>query len=278
MLGVNATEETLHALRLQMGLYDPLHVRYVHWVQGLVQGNFGTSFTYAVPVFELIKERAVVSLPLALIALALSTAIAIPTGMFAASRHGRAADTVTMGIVQIGIAVPNFWFSLLLVYVFAVGLRWFPSGGFPGWQNGLWQGLVALTLPAVALALPQAAILARLIRSSLIEVLSEDYIRTARAKGLNQRQVLWRHALRNAMIPVMTILGLQFAFLIAGTIIIENVFSLPGLGRLIFQAITQRDLIVVEGVVTLLVATVITINWLVDLSYAFIDPRLRSES
>ena len=180
-----------------------------------------------------------------------------------------------MGASQFGVAVPNFWFALLLVYVFAVWLRLLPAGGFPGWSAGLWPALKALILPAIALALPQAAILARVTRSALLDVLGEDFIRTARAKGLPQNAVLWRHALRNAMLPVLTILGLQFAFLLAGTIIIENVFYLPGLGRLVFQAINQRDLIVVESVVMLLVATVIIVNLLVDLSYAIVDPRLR---
>jgi peptide/nickel transport system permease protein len=183
-----------------------------------------------------------------------------------------------MGATQLGVAIPNFWFALLLVYVFAVGLRLLPAGGFPGWEVGYWSALKSLIMPAIALALPQAAILARVTRSALLEVLSEDYIRTARAKGLPARRVLWRHALRNALIPVLTILGLQFAFLLAGTIIIENVFYLPGLGRLIFQAITQRDLIVVEGVVMLLAATVIVVNLLVDISYAIVDPRLRARA
>ena len=180
-----------------------------------------------------------------------------------------------MGVAQLGVAVPNFWFALILIYVFAVWLRAVPAGGFPGWSAGVWPAIKALILPAVALALPQAAILARVTRSALLEVLNEDYIRTARAKGMPRSAVLWRHALRNAMIPVLTILGLQFAFLLAGTIIIENVFYLPGLGRLVFQAITQRDLIVVESVVMLLVAAVIIVNLLVDISYAIVDPRLR---
>jgi len=278
MLGLNATEDTLNALREQMGLNKPLLTRYGAWISGLLQGDLGTSYTYSVPVLELVSERVFVSLPLAVISLVLSTLIAIPVGIYSASRHGKSADTIVMGAAQLGVAIPNFWFALLLVYVFAVGLRLLPSGGFPGWEAGIGNGLIALLMPAVALALPQAAILARVTRSALIEVLSEDYIRTARAKGLQRRQVLWNHALRNAMIPVLTILGLQFAFLIAGTIIIENVFYLPGLGRLIFQAITQRDLIVVESVVMLLVATVIVVNLLVDLSYGLVDPRLRTRS
>jgi peptide/nickel transport system permease protein len=276
MLGMNASEAQVTMLRQQMGLDQPVLARYLDWVAGLATGDFGRSYTYSSPVIDLVAERVVVSLPLALMSLFLSTAIAIPVGLFAAARRGKAADTVAMGAAQIGIAVPNFWFALLLIYVFAVWLRAVPAGGFPGWNAGFWTGLKSLLLPAIALALPQAAILSRVTRSALLEVLNEDYIRTARAKGMPQRIVLWRHALRNAMIPVLTILGLQFAFLLAGTIIIENVFYLPGLGRLIFQAITQRDLIVVEGVVMLLVATVIVVNLVVDLCYALVDPRLRA--
>ena len=276
MLGMNATPEALASLRQEMGLGEPLLTRYVTWLGGMLVGDFGRSYTYSSPVIDLIAERMVVSLPLALLALALSTLIAIPVGIFAAARRGKAGDVSIMGFTQVGVAVPNFWFALLLVYLFAVWLRWVPAGGFPGWGGGLWPGLRALILPAVALALPQAAILARVTRSAMLEVLGEDYIRTARAKGLPNRAVLWRHALRNAMIPVLTILGLQFAFLLAGTIIIENVFYLPGLGRLVFQAITQRDLIVVEGIVMLLVASVIVVNLLVDLAYAAVDPRLRT--
>jgi peptide/nickel transport system permease protein len=278
MLGMNATEDAVHALQEQMGLNQPLIVRYFSWLGGLLTGDLGRSYTYAVPVLDLIKERIAVSLPLALISLALSTVIALPVGLFSASRRGTLADTATMSVAQIGIAIPNFWFALLLVYVFAVTLRLVPAGGFPGWNAGLWTGLKSLILPSVALALPQAAILARVTRSALLDVLGEDYIRTARAKGLSYAQILYRHALPNALIPVVTILGLQFAFLLAGTIIIENIFYLPGLGRLIFQAITQRDLIVVEGVVMLLVATIILLNVLVDLSYGLIDPRVGSRS
>ena len=275
MLGMNATPEALDALRQQMGLNHPLPIRYLNWLGGLATLDFGRSYTYSVPVIDLVAERVAVSLPLALIALLLSVAIAIPVGVFAAQRRGRAADALTIGAAQVGVAIPNFWFALILIYVFAVWLRLVPAGGFPGWGAGAWPALKALILPAIALALPQAAILARVTRQALIEVLGEDYIRTARAKGLPVRSVLWRHALRNALIPVLTIVGLQFSFLLAGTIIIENVFYLPGLGRLIFQAITQRDLIVVESVVMLLVATVIVVNLLVDLSYAIVDPRLR---
>ncbi len=278
MLGMNASAEQVDLLRDQMGLNAPVIVRYLSWAGGLLTLDFGRSYTYSVPVIDLVAERTAVSLPLALMALFLATAIALPVGLYSASRRGRAGDTISMGAAQLGVAIPNFWFALMLIYLFAVWLKLVPAGGFPGWGAGLWPGLKALVLPAIALALPQAAILARVARSALVEVLTEDYIRTARTKGLPRRAVLWRHALRNAMIPVVTIMGLQFSFLLAGTIIIENVFYLPGLGRLVFQAITQRDLIVVESVVMLLVATVILVNLLVDLSYAVVDPRLRGRS
>lgn len=276
MLGLNAAPEAVEALRNELGLNGTLWSRYTGWVAGMLTGDFGQSYTYRVPVSDLIGQRLWVSVPLALFALLLSTLIAFPVGLIAASRRGKPSDYVIMGATQLGIAVPNFWFAMLLVLVFAVNLHWFNAGGFAGWENGLFAGLKSLTLPAIALALPQASILARVMRSSLLETLTQDYIRTARAKGLTRAQALRRHALRNAMIPVLTIIGLQFSFLIAGAIIIENVFYLPGLGRLIFQGITQRDLVVVESVVMLLVFAVILTTFLVDIAYAAIDPRLRS--
>jgi len=276
MLGINATDEAIAALRKSLGLDRDAVTRYFSWMAGMLKGDFGRSYTYSVPVIDLVAERITISLPLALFALFLSTMIAIPVGLVAAAKRGGLVDTGTMALTQMGIAVPNFWFGLVLSTIFAVWLQWLPSGGFPGWSGGPLPALKALILPAVALALPQAAILARVTRSALLETLGEDYVRTARAKGLSKRAVLWKHALRNALIPVITILGLQFAYLLAGTIIIENVFYLPGLGRLIFQAISLRDLIVVESVVIMLVAVIIFINLIVDLAYLVVDPRLRS--
>ena len=275
MLGMNASEDAVAALRAELGLEGPLAVRYLAWISGMLGGDFGTSYTYRVPVAELVSERIVVSAPLAVMALVLSTVIAIPVGLIAAARRGGVADWGIMGGTQLGIAVPNFWFAMILVLVFAVKLRWVSAGGFPGWDAGLWPGVRALLLPAIALALPQASILARVLRSALLDTLDQDYIRTARAKGLSRRATVVRHALRNAMIPVLTILGLQFSFLLAGAIIIENVFFLPGLGRLIFQGITQRDLIVVQSVTMVLVFAVILVTFLVDLAYTVADPRLR---
>ncbi|WP_298292198.1 ABC transporter permease [uncultured Litoreibacter sp.] len=278
MLGINAQPETLDALRDELGLNEGRWQRYTSWVGGLLTGDLGTSYTYRSPVSEIVAERLVISLPLALYALSLTVLIAFPVGIIAATKRGSLTDMSVMGGTQLGVAVPNFWFAMIMVLIFAINLRWFSAGGFPGWEAGFFPAMKALTLPAISLALPQASILARVMRSSLLDTLSEDYIRTSRAKGLTKRQALRRHALRNALIPVLTIIGLQFSFLLAGAIIIENVFFLPGLGRLVFQAISQRDLIVVESVVMLLVFAVIVVNFLVDLAYVWVDPRLRGRT
>lgn len=275
MLGINAQPETLNALREELGLNQPVWLRYTQWVAGLVRGNLGISYTYDVPVSELILSRISVSFPLALLAMTLSTLMAIPLGILAASNHNKPMDFLVMCFSQLGIAIPNFWFAMLLTILFSVTLGLLPAGGFAGWDAGIIPALKSLLLPTIALALPQAAILTRITRSALLEVLEEDFIRTARAKGATNQGALWKHALGNALIPVVTIMGLQFSFLLAGTIIIENVFYLPGIGRLIFQAVSQRDLIVVKNLVILLAGAVIMINFLVDLLYAVIDPRLR---
>ena len=274
MLGLNATPEAAETLRQSLGLNGPPVERYFTWLFGLFRGDLGISYTYKVPVAELVGDRIWISLPLAIYALTLSTLIAFPVGILAAAKRNSAADVSIMGATQLGVAVPNFWFAMLLVLLFSITLRWFSAGGFPGWSNP-YEAIKALTLPAIALALPQASILARVMRSSLLDTLNEDYIRSARAKGLTARQALWRHALRNALIPVLTIIGLQFSFLLAGAIIIENVFFLPGLGRLVFQGITSRDLIVVKSVVMILVFAVVLVTFVVDITYALVDPRLR---
>ena len=278
MLGINAQPDTIEALREELGLNRNKFERYLVWVKNMISGDFGISYTYSSPVNEMVLERLRVSLPLALLALFISTMIAIPVGIYAAANYGKPSDFSIMGLTQFGIALPNFWFAILLVYLFAIILRWFSAGGFTGWDEGILLGLKSLTLPAISLALPQASILSRVMRSSLLETLNEDFIKTARAKGLSENQSLLRHGVRNALIPVFTILGLQFSFLIAGAIIIENVFFLPGLGRLIFQSIAQRDLIVVESVIMLLVFAVVTVNFLIDIAYLIIDPRLRVKS
>ena len=246
---------------------------------GLLQGKTARSISYDTPTSELIVERLQVTLPLALLAMAITVVIALGLGVYAASRHNRPGDLGVMAVSQLGIAIPNFWFAILLILLFAVQLQWVSAGGFPGWTEdeggGVGAGLAALILPAMSLAVVQAAILTRVTRSAVLEVMREDFVRTARAKGLSQRQALWRHVMRNAMIPVLTVAGLQFANLITGTIVVENVFVLPGIGRLVFQAISNRDLIVVRDVVMLLAGIVVFINFIVDVLYVIVDPRLR---
>jgi peptide/nickel transport system substrate-binding protein len=276
MMGLQADPDTVAAMRHQLGLDAGPWQRYGSWVGGLLHADFGLSYTYRVPVSALLAERLQVSLPLAVYALLIASAVAVPSALYAAARRGRIGDSIVGGITQLGLAVPNFWLGMLLVLVFAIALRWVSAGGFPGWEAGFWTAVKALTLPAIALAMPQAAILARVLRGALIDTLDEDYIRSARAKGVGEGRVLLRHALPNAMVPVLTILGMQFSFLLAGGVIIENVFFLPGLGRLVFQAIVQRDLIVVQSVVVVLVFAVVMVTFLVDLSYVLINPQLRA--
>jgi peptide/nickel transport system permease protein len=279
ILGNTATPESIAALEQKLGLDRPSWVRYTDWVGGLLRGRTAQSYSYDTPTAVLIAERLRVTLPLAVMAMVFTVVIGIAAGIYAAAHQNRAGDVGVMAFSQLGIALPSFWFAILLILLFAVKLQWVSAGGFPGWSEddggGLWAGLTALLLPAVALAVVQAAVLARWTRSSVLETLREDYVRTARAKGLSRRAVLWKHVLRNAMIPVLTILGLQFAFLISGTVVVENVFVLPGIGRLVFQAIANRDLVVVRDVVLLLVAMVVVVNFAVDVLYAVIDPRLK---
>jgi peptide/nickel transport system permease protein len=279
MLGNTATPESLAALQAKLGLDRPPLARYVQWVGGLLQGQTASSVSYDTPTAELIAQRLRVSLPLALLAMALTVTLALGLGVYAASRHRQLGDVGVMTLSQLGIAIPSFWFAILLILVFAVQLQWVSAGGFPGWTEdeggGPAQALAALVLPAVSLALVQAAILARVTRSAVLDVLREDFMRTARAKGLSRRQALWRHGLGNALLPVLTVAGLQFANLVTGTIVVENVFVLPGIGRLVFQAIANRDLVVVRDVVMLLAAVVVAVNLLVDLAAAALDPRMR---
>jgi peptide/nickel transport system permease protein len=276
LMGPDASPDAVQALAAKLGIDRPPLERYLNWVSGMLTGDLGLSYAYSSPVSELVLERLALTVPLALMAMALTTALALVAGIYAAARHNKLGDVGVMGLSQIGIAIPNFWFAILLILLFSVHLKWFSAGGFPGWDEGVWEGLRALLLPAVSLAVVQAAILARITRSAVLEVLREDFVRTARAKGVSRRGTLWGHVLRNAMIPVITVMGLQFAELLAGTIVVESVFYLPGLGRLIFQSISNRDLIVVRNCVMLLAAMVVIVNFVVDVLYAVIDPRVKA--
>ena len=276
LMGPDASPEAVQALAIKLGIDRPPLERYWGWISGMLTGDLGLSYAYGSPVSELVLERLALTVPLALMAMALTSALALAAGIYAAARHNKAGDVGVMAASQIGIAIPNFWFAILLILLFSVHLKWFSAGGFPGWDDGVLEGLKALVLPAVSLAVVQAAILARITRSAVLEVLREDFVRTARAKGVSRRSALWGHVLRNAMIPVLTVMGLQFAELLAGTIVVENVFYLPGLGRLIFQSISNRDLIVVRNCVMLLAAMVVIVNFIVDVLYAVIDPRVKA--
>ncbi len=272
-LGMNAEPEAVAALRAEMGLDQPLPVRFGSWLGSALTGDLGTSGTYDVPVLELIAERAAVSGPLAVSALLLSALLALPAGLLAAIRRGRFSDRVVQAAAQVGLSVPAVWLGLLFIYVFAVYLRWTSSGGFPGWEAGLWNGLGALILPTVALAIPQAAILTRIVRTAVTEAMDEDYVALARAKGRREAGAVIVHALPNAWAPIITIIGMQFGFLVAGAIVVETVFNLPGLGRLLFQAVAQRDVALVQGITLVVVATVVIVNAMCDALAAWTQPR-----
>ena len=277
MLGIEASPDAVAKLREALGLDRPVPVQYAEWAGRAVLGDLGRSIQYDVPVAGLIASRLSVTLPLTIMAAALMVMAAIPLGVFAATRHRRWGDYAAMTLSQLGIAVPGFWAGLLLILLFSVRLGWFQAGGFDGWGQGVGHALRSLLLPAVALGLFQFAVLARTTRSALLEVLREEYVKTARAKGVAERAVIFRHALKNAMIPILTVAGVQLGQLMAGSIILESVFYLPGLGRLALGAISARDLPVVQGVVLFVASAIVVINAAVDVLYGVLDPRIRYE-
>ncbi len=277
ILGINATPETLANLRAELGLDQSFFAQYADWIGNIITGRGNRSITYDMPVSDLILSSLAVTGPLALLAMIFAVVLSIPLGIFAARHQNRPGDVTVMFFTQLGLAVPEFWLGILLILLLAVHWGLFTAGGFPGWAADFWGSLKALLLPAFALGVIRASILTRLTRSSMLDVLNEDYIRTARAKGLRERTVIYVHALKNAMIPVLTILGLQLGQLLAGAIIIENVYYLPGMGRLVFHAIGQRDLPVVRDIVLVMAAAVIVVNFVVDLCYAGLDPRIQLE-
>lgn len=281
LLGVDADPQAVAALARELGLDTPAWQRYLGWIGGLLTGDLGNSYVHATPVAELIGARLAVTVPLAFMAMTLCVVLSITLGLFAVRHHGRLPDTGVMLLAQAGLAIPGFWLAMLMIVVFAVQLQWVPAGGFPGWTStsgsggGLWPAFKALLLPGMALAVAQTAVLTRMVRSAALEVMADDFVRTARAKGLSHRAVLWRHVLRNAMLPVITVIGLQFATLLAGAIVVENVFYLPGLGRLMLQSIANRDLIVVRNCIMLLAALVMVVNFAADWLCTVVDPRLQ---
>lgn len=278
MLGQGASPEAIEALEHQLGLDRPAPIRYLEWVGGLLTGDYGTSLLTRRAVADDIAAKFAVTFWLVVTGMLIALVIAIPLGLVAALRRRHFSGFTASALSQIGLAVPAFWAGILGIYLFAVKLRWFPANGYVPFTSNPVAWATHLVLPAVSLAIVQGAVLARYVRSAIIEVLSEDYYRTARAIGWRQFPALVRHGLRNASISVVTVLGLQFSTLFVGAIVIESVFTLPGLGSMLLLAVSQRDMIVVQGVVMLLVFLVLMINALVDLSYLVLDPRLRSRS
>ena len=277
ILGLEASDDAINALRVKLGLNEPVFSRYINWVLNALNGDFGDSHSFGVPVSGLILERISMTVSLAVFGMLLTIIIALSLGVGAAANHRKFGDWGVMFFSQLGIAVPAFWLSILLVILFAVKLRWLPPGGFPGWDDPL-LAIKSLILPTIALALVQSAVLARVTRSSALEVMRLDYIRTAKASGFSRKRILWRHVLPNALVPIVTIVGMQFAAVVTGTIVIENVFYLPGLGRLIFQSIANRDLPTVQALVMMFAVIVVTANFIVDLLYSVIDPRMRERN
>jgi peptide/nickel transport system permease protein len=277
IMGTEASPEAAAALRRAMGLDRPIAVQYVEWIGNALRGDLGRSIQYDLPVGRLILSRLHVTLPLTVLAAVFMAALALPLGVFAATHQRRAGDYLAMVVSQLGIAVPSFWAGLLLILVFAVQLGWTRAGGFDGWHAGILAGLRSLILPGIALGLIQAAILTRTTRGAVLEVLRADHVRTARAKGLEERVVVYKHVLRNACITIVTIVGLQLGQLMTGSIVLENVFFLPGLGRLALGAISARDLPVIQGVVLFVASVIVTLNFVVDLAYGLLDPRIRHE-
>jgi peptide/nickel transport system permease protein len=277
MLGSDASPQQIQTLRTQLGLDRPLPEQFVIWVREVMRGNLGESFFLGRPVTRALLERLPATLQLALLSLLFALLIGIPTGLLAAVRQNTLWDQCVMAVAIGGVSVPSFWLGLALILVFSVQLGWLPSGGYaPLWQEP-WQGLRSLILPAVSLGCMQAALIARMTRSSMLDVLRQDYVRTARAKGLHNWLVIVRHALKNAMIPIITTTGTAFGVLLGGAVVVETVFTYPGLGRLVVLAVQRRDYPLVQGALLLISVIYVMVNLLVDILYGVFDPRIKYE-
>lgn len=273
ILGLEASPQALQALRRELGLDRPSLVRYGDWLGRVLRGDLGRSLRYGQPVAQLVRARLAVTLPLVFVSLGLAAVLGTALGTLAARRVGTRLDLLLSGFALAGVVLPSFWVGLLFVFAFSVELRLLPSGGFPGWAD--WRSAAAhLVLPVATLALTRAALFTRMVRASLVEVLHQDYVRTARAKGLAERAVVLRHALPNAALPVVTVLGLEFAQLLTAGLVVESVFALPGLGTLALTAIEARDYPLVQGIVLVLAAFIVALNLATDVAYARLDPRI----
>ncbi len=278
ILGTQATPASVRALTRKLGLDKPLWRQYADWIGGLLSGHLGNSYISGLPIRSEMGNALEVTLPLIGLGLLVGIIIAVPLGVIAAVRDRHASGMVASVANQIGIAIPNFVLGILLIIVIGVKLHLLPTGGFAGWSTSPLGAIKALILPGISLGIVEGAIVGRYIRTSVREVLSSDYLRTARAKGLTRWQALVRHGFRNAAVPVLTVLGLELAGLIVGAVVIENVFTLPGMGTLLLQAVNNRDLIMVEDIVVMIAAVVLVVNFLVDIAYHVLDPRIGLES
>lgn len=274
---VGAGSEAADKMREFLGLDRPLHVQYFDWLGDILRGDMGNSLLGGYPVWDLVKSRIPVTVELAALTILLGLSIAIPLGIVAAARNGSWIDLLAMQFGQLGISIPNFWIATILILVVAARLQWLPPSGYKPISDGLGTNLLHMIMPSLSLALPLAAVMTRVVRSAVLEVLNRDYMRVAHAKGLHPQQVLWRHGLRNAAIPIVTVIGLELGYLLGGTVLIEEMFFVPGLGQLTVRALLNRDLPVLQGVLLLYSTAFVFVNLVVDLLYGQLDPRIRYE-
>ncbi len=275
ILGPDATPEQIDNLRETLGLNEPLYMQFLNWIGGVVRLDFGESLFLGVPVLEALVNRLQITTLLTLYALVLSIVIGVPLGVIAAVRANTFLDRMLMALSLSGAAIPNFFLGILLILLFAVVLRWLPSGGYVEINKNPVAHFQSMVMPAFALGFSNAALLARIVRSSMLDVLREDYIRTAYSKGLSERLVVIRHALRNVLIPAITVIGLSLGALLGGAVVTETVFTLPGMGRLVVQSIARRDFPVIQGAVMLIAIFYVLANLIVDVLYVYLDPRIR---
>lgn len=275
ILGPDADEERRSALRDDLGLNDPLYEQYFRWLGDAVQGDLGTSLFLNEPVLTALADRAQPTLLLTILATLVALAVGLPSGIIAAQNRGNWLDVGTMMIAILGISMPTFWLGLNLILIFSVKLRWLPVAGYAPLTDGVWESMKYMIMPAITLGVAQAALLARMTRSMMLEVLGTEYVRVARAKGLTEKRVVYLHALKNAMVPLVNVAGLIFAALLGGAVVTEQIFNIPGVGRLLIQAVGRRDVPLVQGTVLVIAAIYVLVNLAVDIISSMLDPRLR---
>ncbi len=275
ILGIDADEQQVIQLEEKLGLNNPPMERYIDWIKGIFQGDLGDSLKYQTPVIEILQDRIPVTLSLAILSILLTVIIGIPLGILIARTDGKWYSVILSTLTQLGIAIPSFWFGFILILLFAVLLKWFPTFGYVPWSEDFVGAFKSFFLPSLAIAVTNIAVVIRYLRNTILDQSKMDYVRTARVKGLSERSIVYGHVLRNALIPVLTIMGMIIADTIGGSIIIENVFALPGLGNLLIQSITSRDFPLIQSLVMYIAILVVVINFIVDLLYRVVDPRIR---